>query len=73
MENDPRYFVWLVSPTSTMPQLWYGDQTDGAGRFKHGATGEKNLLFFHELTPEEYKMPLNELREKYPCPAPTLS
>ena len=65
MATEPRYFVWLASATGTMPQIWYGDQFAGSGRFKHN---ERELLFFRELKDNEYDMSLDDLRKKYPQP-----
>lgn len=54
------YFVWIKN-NHGLPeaQIWFGKQTDGNGK-------AKGTLYIKELSPDEAKIGIMALAEKYP-------
>lgn len=66
--NEPVYFVYTRGPTGPQAEKWFGDQTDGTGKFRHKAVGApgSDLLFLEELSEEDSHLSLVQLKEKFP-------
>ena len=65
-----QYVAWLRTPRG-VPELQIWRELQSCEPW-YGRADAKNLFIAkHEIKPEEEKLPIDELKKLYPCPAVT--
>ncbi len=60
--TNQKYLVYKRRFGKAIPEIWYGDITDGNGKIK-----QDDLISRNKIIGDDVTLSLNELEKKYPC------